>query len=578
ESLGDTMKSLALRAHTKGLELACRIRPDVPERFLGDAGRLRQIVVNLVGNAVKFTEAGEVVVDVELESQGDEEATLHFAVTDTGIGVPSEKQAVIFDAFEQADNSTTRRFGGSGLGLAISTRLVEVMGGRIWVQSEVDRGSTFHFTACFGLPRGEAARAAPRKPAIVQDTRVLVVDDNATNRRILQEMLQNWGMRPSVVGGAREALSLLRQTYQAGEPYELVLTDANMPEVDGFALVKHIRKDPELSSTIIMMLTSGDRPGDISRCEQLGVAAYLLKPIKQSELFDAIVMALGIAAPEDEGREGLAAEEPKRLRPLRVLLAEDSLVNQKLAVALLERHGHTVAVANHGREAIAALAVQDFDLVLMDVQMPEMDGLEATAVIRAREKQTGRHVAIIAMTAHAMKGDRQRCLEAGMDEYIAKPIRASVVFNTIEAVLGTPVAERTPRDPKSAGETPLPEAVEGGPDWPAALESFKGDRALLKTVVEASLEESPRLMAAIREAIDAGDATALRLAAHTLRGSLRYFGESAAYEQASRLEMMAEDGNLSLAEETWAALDGQMRRFTPILLDYVRRDEAGDES
>ncbi|OHB83965.1 MAG: hypothetical protein A2V98_14165 [Planctomycetes bacterium RBG_16_64_12] len=569
ESLGDTMKSLALRAHTKGLELACHIRSDVPNRLLGDAGRLRQVVVNLVGNAIKFTHAGEVLLGVERQSQGDEEAVLHFAVTDTGIGIPEEKRASIFDAFEQADNSTTRRFGGSGLGLAISSRLVQFMDGRIWVQSEVDRGSTFHFTARFDLPRGEPAHAEPPEPADVQDLRVLVVDDNATNRRILQEMLRNWGMRPTVVADAREALSLLRRTHQDGEPHALVLTDANMPDVDGFALAEQIRQDPGLGSTIIMMLTSGDRPGDIARCEQLGVAAYLLKPIKQSELFDAIVMALGIAGPEDGAVEAIAAEQPRRIRPLRVLLAEDSLVNQKLTVGLLEKYGHRVVVVNHGREAICALESQDFDLVLMDVQMPEMDGLEATAVIRAKEKRTGGHVPIIAMTAHAMKGDRERCLEAGMDEYIAKPIRASLVFNTIEAVLGTPVAEKTRPELQASSERPLPEQAEGVLDWSEALQALRGDRALLRAVVEAVLEESPRLMTAIRHAIDAGDATALRLAAHTLRGSLRYFGPFAASEQAGRLEMMAEEGNLERAEETFLALDRQMRRLTPVLSDYV---------
>ena len=431
ESLGDTMKSLAVRAHAKGLELACQIRPDVPDRLMGDAGRLRQIVVNLVGNAVKFTEAGEVVLDVDRQSQSDEEVVLHFTVSDTGIGIPEEKQAAIFEAFEQADSSTTRRFGGTGLGLAISTRLVRAMNGRIWVESEVGRGSKFHFTARFGIPTGTPTVVSPAKTAIIRGTRVLVVDDNATNRRILEEMLCNWGMRPVTAAGAGEALRLLREAQQAGDPYVLVLTDANMPDIDGFSLAEQVKQDAQVGSTVIMMLTSGDRPGDISRCQQLGVAAYLLKPIKQSELFDAIALALGISEPEDEAAETPAAEQASRLPALRILLAEDSLVSQKLAMGLLEKYGHTVVIANHGREAVAALESQDFDLVLMDVQMPEMDGFEATGVIRAKEKRTGGHIPIIAMTAHAMKGDRERCLEAGMDGYISKPIRVKEVFETI---------------------------------------------------------------------------------------------------------------------------------------------------
>ncbi len=437
ESLGDTMKSLALRAHTKGLELACRIQPEVPDRLVGDLGRVRQIVVNLVGNAIKFTDNGEVILHVRCHSQSDDQVLVHFAVTDTGIGIPEEKRAAIFDAFEQADTSTTRRFAGTGLGLAISTRLVALMGGEIWVESEVGRGSTFHFTARFEPGSGEAISTSCPMPQIVCDTRVLVVDDNATNRLILEEMLRNWGMKPTAVASVPEALPLLHQAYQSGEPYILILTDVNMPDVDGFALVEHVKQDAKLGSTIIMMLTSGDRLGDVSRCEQLGVAAYLLKPIKQSELFDAIALALGITTAEDEGSQKRPARQPSRLPPLRILLAEDSPINQKLAVGLLEKYGHTVLVVNHGREAIAALQSQDFDLVLMDVQMPEMDGFEATAAIRASEEQAGTHIPIIAMTAHAMKGDRERCLEAGMDNYVAKPIRAKRLFDTIETVLQT---------------------------------------------------------------------------------------------------------------------------------------------
>jgi PAS domain S-box-containing protein len=435
ENLGDTMKSLALRAHAKGLELAYHVHPEVPSVVAGDRNRLRQILVNLVGNAIKFTDQGEVVLEVDCQSQSEGEVVLHFAVADTGIGIPEDKRAAIFGAFEQADSSTTRRFGGTGLGLAIASRLTELMGGRIWVESSLAHGSTFHFTARFALAEGEALPVLPVDPAAVSGTRVLVVDDHATNRRILEEMLRNWRMRPTGAPGAREALQRLREARAAAAPYRLLLLDARMPEIDGFALAEQIRQDPELAGTIIMMLSSGDQPEEVARCERLGILYYLLKPVKQSELFDAIVMALGVTAAEDAVAEKAVAPWHGRLRPLRVLLAEDSLVNQKLVVGLLEREGHAVIVANNGKEAVAAAESGQFDLILMDVQMPEMDGLEAAAIVRAQDRQRGRHTPILALTAHAMKGDRERCLEAGMDDYLAKPIRAGQLFETIEAVL-----------------------------------------------------------------------------------------------------------------------------------------------
>ncbi len=432
ENLGDAIRSLAFRAHSKNLELACRIQPNVPDRLVGDVGRLRQVVVNLVGNAIKFTDSGEVVLEVEQQSHAGDEVVLHFTVTDTGIGVPKEKHAVIFGAFEQADTSATRQFGGTGLGLAISSRLVDLMGGRIWLESEVGQGSRFHFTGSFRVSSGAPPEVSLAR---ISGTPVMVVDDNATNRRILEEILRNWGMEPAAATSAKEALALLRQAQQSGNTYPLVLTDANMPETDGFAFAETVKGDGDLGSTIIMMLTSGDRPGDVARCDQLGVAAYLLKPVKQSELFDAIVMALGITAAEDEAPETLAAEPPAQIAALRVLLAEDSMVNQKLAVGILERRGHAVVVANDGREALAALATQTFDVALMDVQMPEMDGLETTAAIRAKEEGTETHMPIVAMTAHAMKGDRERCLAAGMDAYVAKPIRAKELMEAIHGLL-----------------------------------------------------------------------------------------------------------------------------------------------
>jgi two-component system, sensor histidine kinase and response regulator len=435
ESLGDAVRSFAFRAHAKGLELGCRIHPDTPNRLLGDVGRLRQIINNLLSNAIKFTERGEVLLEAETLSRQENEVVLQVTVSDTGIGIPAQKQQLIFSAFEQADTSSTRRFGGTGLGLTISAHLVEYMGGRLWVESEVDRGSHFHFTARFEIA-WDASREPCAAPGRLTGSRVLIVDDNATNRKILSEMLRNWGILASEAEDAQQALEALRQAHQAGRPFSLVLDDACMPAVDGFQLAEHIRADKNLGSTIIMMLTSGDRPGDVQRCSQLGIGTYLLKPIKQSELFDALMSELGITSAEDESTAASAEQSvTAESRPLRVLLAEDSLFNQKLAVALLEKRGHSVTVAQHGREALAAIEQNAFDLVLMDVQMPEMDGLEATRAIREWEKDRDHRLPIVAMTAHAMKGDRERCLEAGMDAYVAKPVRAKDLFETIDQVM-----------------------------------------------------------------------------------------------------------------------------------------------
>ena len=551
ESLGDTMKSLALRAHRKGLELACHVAPDVPPVVVGDSVRLRQIVVNLVGNAIKFTDQGEVVLDVRCEAAEDEKSeggqaggvTLYFSVSDTGIGIPNDKLQVIFGAFEQVDTSTTRKFGGTGLGLAICARLTELMGGRIWVESALDRGSTFLFTARFGVAEETAVPRRPPRPAILSGTRVLVVDDNATNRRILQEMLTNWGMRPECVGSAAEAMSRMEQAHRGGDGYRLLLTDANMPEIDGFALVAWIKQHSQLGSTTIMMLSSGDAPGDITRCNELGVATYLLKPIKQSEMFDAIMAALGVTAAEDEHLP--AAARPK-VRPLRVLLAEDSLVNQKLALGLLEREGHTVCVANNGREAVVAVEIQPFDLILMDVQMPEMDGLEATRAIRSREKKSGQRTTIVAMTAHAMKGDRERCLESGMDEYLSKPIRARQLFGLMSSLFGGPPQEAEPE---------VPDEPAADLDWGRALAAVKGDRTLLTLIIETVLEEAPRLLGDIRAAIVAGDGGSLRLSAHTLKGSIQHFGRGEAFHAAFAMEQAGAAGDFEQAQTHLAGLE-----------------------
>jgi len=422
-----TLKTLALRADDKGLELMCDIVPEAPELVRGDSNRLRQVMLNLVGNAIKFTGEGEVSLKVHVDAEDGKDRILHFTVSDTGIGIPPEKLKMIFEPFTQADTSTTRKYGGTGLGLTISTRLVEMMGGKIWVESEVDRGTQFHFTARLGVAESEPIEAGkPASPEVLRNVKVLVVDDNRTNRRILEGMLKLWNMKPTCVDSGEAALAQLAAVHEAEEPYKLILTDMHMPNMDGFTLIERIREKPGLSTAAIIMLTSAGHRGDATRCHELVVAAYLLKPIRQLELREAIARVLGVA--EEKGAIPLItrfslqnARDPAAF--LHVLLAEDNLVNQRLATRLLEKRGHRVVIAGNGREAVLALEKETFDLVLMDVQMPEMDGFQATGAIREKEKGTEIHQEVIALTAHAMTGDRERCLAAGMDGYLSKPIR-----------------------------------------------------------------------------------------------------------------------------------------------------------
>jgi PAS domain S-box-containing protein len=563
DSLGDTVKTLALRAQEKGLELACHIPPGVPDFLVGDLGRLRQVVVNLVGNAIKFTERGEVVVEVEAEAPDGDRVGLHFAVIDTGIGIAPEQQRRIFEAFTQGDTSTTRRYGGTGLGLAISARLVAMMDGRLWVASELGLGSTFHFTARFGRHDGTPLPVPVPPLTDLRGLPALVVDDNATNRRIFQEMLGNWGMRPTVVDGGRAALAELRRAAAAGEPYPLVLLDAMMPEMDGFALAAEMQRHPELDGATILMLSSAGRTADAERCRALRIVCCLTKPVKQSELLNGILTSLQRrdrdAAP---ARRPAWAPEPGRGR-LRILLAEDNPVNQKLAAALLHRAGHEVVLAGTGKEALAALERRPFDLILMDVQMPEMDGLKATAAIRAGEAGTGRHVPILAMTAHAMKGDRERCLAAGMDGYLAKPIQPRELFQALAGLLPAPVAAEPEAD------TTLNEAE--------ILYRVGDDRGLLREIVALFCESYPQQLAELREAIRRGDAPTVQRVAHALKGALSNFGAPAAVAAARQLEALGRAGDLAPAAQATAALEEAITRLKPALA-ALGRDPGSDAS
>ncbi len=564
DCLGDAVKSLALRAHDKKLELALDVNSDVPDWLVGDPSRLRQIVVNLVNNAIKFTPQGEVVVEVETKSKHNGSVELLVGVQDTGIGIPPEKLDKVFEAFEQADTSTTRHYGGTGLGLAIVRRLTELMEGRIWVESTLGKGSRFNFTARLKLcDQPQPDRVMPKRSAL-KGTRALVVDDNATNRRIVEDVLTNWELLPTTAATAYEAVRELRQGFRHGRPYELLLSDVNMPECDGYDLVEQIRRDPSLADITVILLTSADQSEDAGRCEGLGIAQRLMKPIKQSELLDAIVTALGIAVSEDDAAATAAATSPSTTRPLRILLAEDSIVNQRLAVGLLERYGHRVTIANNGREACDRLAGDSFDIVLMDVQMPELDGLSATREIRLREKQGGGHVPIIAMTAHALKGDRERCLESGMDEYVSKPIRERQLLAALRSVLGE-AGPPLPADPADELITP----AEGVIDWNAALRTCGGDHALLRDIVQAFLEEHPQRIDEIRKAIDTADFELLNRAAHTIKGSMRYFSAQAVFDRAFALEQLGADGTLDGAEEVFGLLRQELAKLVPHLINYA---------
>jgi two-component system, sensor histidine kinase and response regulator len=435
ECIEAAVKSLGVRAAEKNLELVSRCEPDVPTGVLGDPGRLRQVLVNLVGNAIKFTPRGEVVVQVEKSSETADDVTLHFCVRDTGIGIAPEKQKTIFEAFVQADASSTRQYGGTGLGLSISSQLVGMMGGRIWVESEAGQGSTFHFTVRLDLASPPWEQTSRASAGSLYGLAVLVVDDNATNRRILGEILSSWGMHPTTTAGGAEALANLEQAREDGKPYPLIITDAQMPEMDGFTLIERIKQDPQLAGATIMMLTSAGQRGDGGRCRGLGVSAYLTKPIGESELLEAVLRVLPTQG-ESKTLPALVTRHSLReeRKSLRILVAEDNAVNALLAARLIEKHGHTAVAAANGRKVLEALEKEQFDLVLMDVQMPEMDGFEAAAAIRRREQKSSAHLPIIAMTAHAMQGDRERCLEAGMDGYVSKPIRVKELFEAIDRV------------------------------------------------------------------------------------------------------------------------------------------------
>jgi len=562
----DTLKTLGVRASKKQLELLARVSAAVPQTVVGDPTRLRQVIVNLVGNAIKFTEKGTIVIDAELEKESSEGVHLHIRVSDTGIGIPSEKQEFIFESFAQADGSTTRRFGGTGLGLTISRRIVEMMGGRMWVESEVGRGSIFQFTATFKHTVRPAFDRAWLERQTLQGLPILVVDNNDANRGILAEMLTNWRMCPALSETGVSALRAMEAAQGAGHAFPIVLLDAQMPGMDGFDLAEKIQGNPALAGSVILMLSSERNLADKPRARELGVSAFLTKPIGQSELLDAILLALGLRAVEGHALEApLLIKETPKGRNLNILLAEDNPVNQKLAIRLLQKAGHNVVLAANGRELLEALGKvrpPGFDLALMDIQMPEMDGMEATAVIRDGEKSSGEHLPIIAMTANAMRGDRERYLGGGMDGYISKPVNSRGLLAEIERCLAgiernTTMAE----NPSQHGEQL---------DRASLLERVEGDQELLAEMIQLFLADAPQLLGSMRTALEQGDMILLERSAHSMKGAAGNMSAQVTVNSALHLEQSAKKGDAESSKVNLAALEAAVQRLLPVLADLCQ--------
>jgi len=555
ETISDTM---ARRAQEKGLELLFHVRPDVPVVLKGDPGRLRQILINLLGNAVKFTQQGEIILEIRTVSAKDEKAVLKFSVSDTGIGIPKEKLEHVFESFSQADGSTSRNYGGTGLGLTISRQLVELMGGSLTIESEQGKGSTFSFTVRFDL--GSA------KELIVTDTvisleglPVLVIDDNDTNRLILHDCCLSWGMRVVEAASGKEGLVKIREARTGQDDFRLVLLDRHMPEQDGFYVAEKIKEEFELEKMTIMMLTSGGQRGDAARCRDIGIAGYLVKPIKQSELYNAVVSVLSGTAMEN--RKSLVTRHTIRedLSRLHILLVEDHPFNRKIALAILQKRGLAAKICKNGKEAVETLQKGDFDLVLMDIQMPIMDGYQATGAIREREKTTGEHIPIIAMTAHALTGDREKCIQAGMDDYITKPIKPDILIKKIGKWAKAKI---------SSPEKLTPPAGRDDSDLKPLFEKYETDMDFLRELAEMYIDITPEELDSIEKALNERNFEKIEKVAHSAKGAAMNFGLEKlgdlffALEKAGKKnDFDAATDSLNKARTLYNPIESSLKRF-----------------
>ena len=602
-TLENAADMLALKAQEKGLELVCHILPDVPTALIGDPGKLRQVIVNIAGNSLKFTEEGEIVIRVEMESETNDSVNLHFMISDTGIGIPQDKLDSIFKSFEQVDGSVTRKYGGTGLGLSITREFVEMMGGEIKVESPWDcrlliddcqfndgskiknnrqssiinqqssvanhqfkggAGSIFHFTVCFELSRSKDIRVLRPKPQDLSGMPVLIVDDNTTNRILLQEMTISWGLVPTMTASGKEALDRFNKAFVSGTPFRLILLDIQMPELDGFEVAKMIKNAPSGEDARILLLSSIGQRGDADRCKEIGISGYLSKPIKQSDLYDAILMTMELRS--EEMQTVITRHKVYEDREsFNILLAEDNLINQTLAIKLLETRGHRVALASNGKEAVDAFKNGDFDLILMDIQMPEMDGFEATRAIRdfmlekCDSKVRTSHIPIIAMTAHAMTGDREKCIDAGMDDYVSKPIKPETLFSVIDKVARKPKSEKEQKQPQpSQGSKAFsPKTF----DLSGTMETVLGNNDLFREITGMFIETCPDYIARIKEGIAGNDAVILEREAHSLKGVVGNFGTKEAYAVAHRLEKLGEEGKMAAAAGELSNLENALNEL-----------------
>ncbi len=572
DSIHEAIRPLALKAYEKNIELSFRIHPAVPDMLIGDAVRLKQIIVNLVGNAIKFTKAGEVTVNIEPRQFLESKIELHCNVMDTGIGIAKNKQELIFESFAQADGSTTRKHGGTGLGLAICRQLTELMGGEIWVQSEKGKGSDFHFTACFELQKQGTENQTNNNTLELKNLPVLVVEDNATNCSILQEILRNWEMNPTGVSTGKEALNALRLAGNADKTFPVTLLDFCLPDIDGLKVAEKIRKDPAIKDTKIIISTKAGTHINFDHLNKLGIAAHLPKPVRQSDLLDTIVTILA-----DSSGNTLRLNSPNQGQTsspgykLNILLAEDNPVNQKLAVKILEKWGHSVVVADNGLAAIEAVEKDDFDVIFMDVQMPELDGLNATKRIRKDEASSGKHVPIVAMTAHATKRDKDICLESGMDAYVPKPIRP----RELQKVLND-IGKRKENINSADGQDPenCEKNMTGSKgnvlDINEALERVDGDMELLGEIACIFLGNLPQVKQDIQASLGCQDADTLIRVSHLLKSSVGNFAAHTAYQLAATLESAAKQGDLKVAQETWPLLKLELNKLSEALRQIIQ--------